>query len=864
MAFSLGTQTHFGQGWSFSWFSGAEQAGTTAIRDGVAWGYVETAPGVYDFSDPKVAWVGQAIAKGAAVTLVFQPNNALYDSGGTVYTDAGRKAFADFVVATLKQFPGVTAIEIGNEYNSDSFVNGAVLAAGAGQRDDYYAKMLLAVQGAVNSAGLHVEVIGGAAHSIPVDYFADLKALGALDGLDAIAIHPYTTPAEQLEDQIGVLRSVVGNTIAIRATEFGQDFAALTDAPTYLAKMVSAMGAAGIQSADWYALARQSWFPNMELWDQSTKALTPAGVTFSVLQGMLAENGKVTHLATDDFSYLYAFGTHSAVLWGEARTVTLAAGVTAYDLAGNQITNFDGRISMDQPVILKSAGTITAASVTFAATDLVADSYHQFDVTNTEGGTTGFEGPWSYFSLNVGSGREEALYTMGGGMVAGEPWTPYLGSKWLRPLAVTATSIVPVDWGAADNSSKYDIVERFTVAKTGTYSLTGDWDVNDATNDGVLLTVKVNGNAVASQVIYDPANGNRFHLDLGGVSLTAGDKVDFVVDSRANPIGDNTDRHIQVRIEGYSFVATGGNDTFVGSAGLSDYVTFGKATAGVTVDLEKSGVNATGFGSDTLTGIENFTGSAYDDLLYGNALANAINGGGGNDKLYGRAGDDLLVARAGADLMDGGTGADRMFGGAGNDTYYVDNARDQVVEYLNEGSDIVYSSVSFTLGDNVENLTMIGTASVTGTGNALANAIKANDGANKLYGMAGDDNLNGGGGNDWLNGGLGKDTLTGGLGADRFVFAALADSTVSAPDRITDFSRAQGDKIDLSGIDAISGGLDNAFGIGSKFTGHAGELIVQKMSGYYLVSGDVNGDKSADFAFQVVSSTALGVGDFIL
>ncbi len=864
MTLSLGTSTHFGQGWSFSWYSGAQAAGTTAIRDELGWGAIEKAPGTYDFSDSRVAWVSQALASGADVTLVFQGRNALYDGGDSVYTDAGRKAFADYVVAVLKQFPGISAIEIGNEYNSNSFVSGPVLEAGAGQRDDYYAKMLAAVQTAVNSAGLNVDVIGGAAHSIPVDYFADLKALGALDGLDAITIHPYTTPAEQLEDQIGVLRDVVGNTIGIRATEFGQEFASLADAPAYLAKMVSAMGAAGIEGADWYALARQSWFPNMELWDQATKALTPAGVTFRVLQGMLAENGKVTHLASDDFSYLYAFGTHSAVLWGETRTVTLAAGVTAYDLAGNEIVGFDGRIGMDQPVILKSAGTITTASVTFAATDLVADSYHQFDVTNAEGGTTGFTGPWSYFSLNVGSGKEEALSTMGGGMVAGEPWTPYLGSKWLRPLAVTATSIVPVDWGGANNSSKYDIVERFTVAKTGTYSLTGDWDVNDASGDGVLLTVKVNGSTIASQLIYDPANGNRFHLDLGGVSLTAGDKVDFVVDSRANPAGDNTDRHIQVRIEGYSFIATGGNDTFVGSAGLSDYVTFVRATAGVTVDLEMSGVNATGFGNDTLKGIENFTGSAYDDMLYGNAYANAINGGGGNDKLYGRAGDDLLVARAGADLLDGGLGVDRMFGGAGNDIYYVDNARDQVVEYAGEGTDIVYSSASFTLGDNVENLTMIGTASVTGTGNALSNAIAANNGSNKLYGMAGDDNLNGGGGNDWLVGGLGKDTLTGGSGADRFVFGTLADSTVAAPDRIGDFSRSKGDRIDLSGLDAISGGLDDAFSLVNKFTGHAGDLIVQKMSGYYLVSGDVNGDRSADFAIQVVSANALGAGDFIL
>ncbi|MCW1384706.1 hypothetical protein OLX02_17960 [Novosphingobium sp. KCTC 2891] len=864
MAFTLATQTHFGQGWNIDWFSGALQAGTSQIRDEISWGEAEKAPGVYDFSGSRLAWIGTALARGADVTLVFNPANPLYDGGQTIYTDAGRAAFAKYIVAVMERFPGVSAIEIGNEYNSNSFVTGTVLNASTSDRDLYYAKMLAAVQTALGDAHVDVTVIGGSTHSIPVDYFAELKAQGALVGLDAISIHPYTTPAEQLEDQIGVLRSVVGNSIAIRATEFGHDFASLADAPAYLAKMASAMGAAGIENATWYALARQSWFPNMEMWDQSTGKLTPAGVTFSVLEGMLAENGTVTHLATNDFSYLYAFGTHSAVLWGEPGAVTLAAGVTAYDLAGNAIANFDGRISMDQPVILKSGGAITAASVTFAPTALVGDSYHQFDVTNPEGGTTGFEGPWSYFTENVGTGTVTPLHTMGGGMMAGEPWTPYIGSNWLRPLAVTATTIVPADFGGANSSSKYAVIERFTVSKTGTYALTGDYDVSDSSSDGVLLTVRVNGSAIASQVIYDPANGNKFHLDLADVSLKAGDKVDFVLDTRANAAGDTTERHVQVLIEGYTFVSSSGSDTFVGSAGGSDYVTFGLATGGITADLEKTGVNVTGFGNDTLTGIENLTGSAYNDVIYGNAAANSINGGGGDDKLYGRAGDDLLVARAGADLLDGGLGADRMYGGAGNDVYYVDNAGDRVIEYANEGIDTVYSSISWTLGDNVENLRMMGAAVVNGTGNALNNALVANDGANRLYGMAGNDALNGGGGNDLLNGGTGADVLTGGLGADRFVFTSVADSLPTARDRINDFSRTQGDRIDLSGIDAITGGTDDPFHLVSKFAGHAGDLLVQKMTGFYRVSGDINGDKVADFSFDVVAASALGAGDFIL
>jgi hypothetical protein len=145
-----------------------------------------------------------------------------------------------------------------------------------------------------------------------------------------------------------------------------------------------------------------------------------------------------------------------------------------------------------------------------------------------------------------------------------------------------------------------------------------------------------------------------------------------------------------------------------------------------------------------------------------------------------------------------------MNGGVGDDTFTVDSALDVVVEALGEGTDRVNSSVNHTLAANVENLTLTGTA-LTGTGNALANALTGNASNNTLSGLVGNDTLNGGAGNDDLNGGTGVDVLTGGLGADTFRFDANGPAN---SDQITDFNIAEGDRIALTA--AVFTGIGNA------------------------------------------------------
>ena len=98
-------------------------------------------------------------------------------------------------------------------------------------------------------------------------------------------------------------------------------------------------------------------------------------------------------------------------------------------------------------------------------------------------------------------------------------------------------------------------------------------------------------------------------------------------------------------------------------------------------------------------------------------------------------------------MLNGGTGTDRLVGGAGNDTYVTDGG-DTLTEASNSGTDLVQTSVTLTLGVNLESLTLTGSAAINGTGNTLANTISGNIGDNVLNGSTGVDTLVGGAGND--------------------------------------------------------------------------------------------------------------------
>ena len=272
-----------------------------------------------------------------------------------------------------------------------------------------------------------------------------------------------------------------------------------------------------------------------------------------------------------------------------------------------------------------------------------------------------------------------------------------------------------------------------------------------------------------------------------------------------------------------------GADRFFGGAG-TDTVSYYGTSGAVTVNLQTgtgSGGEAQG---DSFSGIEN------------------VNGSRGGDSLTGNASDNLLAGYEGNDLLRGDAGADRLIGGTGTDTASYYGAATAVTVNLQTGA----GTGGDAQGDSFNGIENVngGRAGDTLIGNAVSNLLAGYEG------------------NDTLQGGGGRDFLAGGAGADRFVYTAIGDSVVGAnADRITDFSRAQGDKIDLSAIDANTGATGNqAFTfIGSGlFTHHAGELRFAQSGGNTIIAGDINGDGTSDFHIILKGTIALLASDFVL
>lgn len=294
------------------------------------------------------------------------------------------------------------------------------------------------------------------------------------------------------------------------------------------------------------------------------------------------------------------------------------------------------------------------------------------------------------------------------------------------------------------------------------------------------------------------------------------------------------------------------------------------------------------------------TGNSLNNEIIGNGFANLIAGGDGNDTLSGLDGDDALDGGRGNDLLAGGRGADQLVGGIGDDTldgglgndtmaggvghdlYIVDAVGDVVSELAAQGIDTVQSSVTFTLGSNLEVLVLTGQGAIAGIGNALANLIIGNGAANRLNGGAGADTLSGGGGrdtllgaagddllegggdNDLLVGGAGLDTLTGGPGADLFRFTEPAGGV----DLITDFTRGE-DRIEISraGFGGVLplGSLSSAYFVeGDVAFGAAPQLIYQPLSGVLQWDADGMGGAAAVTVAILAGGPALSAADIFV
>ncbi len=345
-----------------------------------------------------------------------------------------------------------------------------------------------------------------------------------------------------------------------------------------------------------------------------------------------------------------------------------------------------------------------------------------------------------------------------------------------------------------------------------------------------------------SYIVFGKAGGFAASLDLASLNGTNGFRLDgidrgdasgFSVASAGDFNGDGFDDFIVSAYNGDP-----GSDSSAGET----YLVFGKAGGfAATLDLASlngsngfriEGIDVSDQSGISVAGAGDVNGDGFDDIIIG-----APGGDPGTDSaagesyiLFGAASiADPFQGTAGDDTTNGTNGGDRIFGRNGNDTL---NGQ--------AGDDNLYG----------------------GNGN---DTLSGGDGVDRLFGSSGEDKINGGAGNDILVGGAGRDTLNGGAGSDRFIYTQVSDSLAAGSQRdfILGFERGS-DKIDLSRIDAIPGGTDNAFAVVTAFTGTAGQIVLDHNGAVARASIDTDGDGAGDMLIAIKSSVALTASDFIL
>ncbi|TAN49659.1 MAG: hypothetical protein EPN21_11090 [Methylococcaceae bacterium] len=397
-----------------------------------------------------------------------------------------------------------------------------------------------------------------------------------------------------------------------------------------------------------------------------------------------------------------------------------------------------------------------------------------------------------------------------------------------------------------------------------------------ATDSGGVVSV---GGSASSGVI--DSSGDQ---DLFQVSLTAGTTYVFdlirtsgglsdpylsLYDPLVTQVAGDDDGggSLNARIT-YTAVATGTHylGAYDADTGTGAYT--------ITATVAQTGPASSTSGPDTLQGTaaaDDMNGDYGNDTLWGGDGNDTLQGGYDHDQLFGESGRDDLSGNDGNDSLDGGLGLDTLSGGAGNDVYYPGYDAVDVIQDLGLAGDmdaviVPYQLPKYTLPGGIEN-GEIAAASQAGnlTGNAANNALTGNDGNNSLSGLGGRDAILGGGGLDTLLGGGGTDTLNGGKGADVFDFNVPGEIGLNkARDIIADFKAADGDKIDVAGVDANASTAGNqAFGfIGASAFSAAGQLRFDAVA--HVLHGNTDLDSTPEFSIQLNGVASLSAAAMVL
>jgi Ca2+-binding RTX toxin-like protein len=470
----------------------------------------------------------------------------------------------------------------------------------------------------------------------------------------------------------------------------------------------------------------------------------------------------------------------------------------------------------------------TASIVVGLDTVLGGTARDGFGFTDTLLNIDQIEGSANNDTLVGGAGNHRLIGGAGNDYLAGAA----AGVEASYETALSAVTASLASGTASDGQGGSDVLVGITDLRGGDFddTLTGDANANRIIGDPGDDTINGGDGIDFANYSSTPlANGgiNAF-IENGSGSVGDGFGTTDTLSNIEGLIGTHSDDTLAGGAGDQWFVGRGGGDNIDGGAD-SDWVSYVNDPADVAVDLDAGtatdgwgGIWALG-GTDTLAGIENVEGSAFDDTITGNTDANQV------------------LGRDGADSLDGGDGHDTLMGGGGNDTLLGGLGDDVLDPNSNDGS---ANTESIDGGDGIDTLdrsTVTGNQSIdllagtNGSSRVVSNVENAigGSGSDTITGSAGVNELLGGAGSDLLRQTTGADTLDGGEGTeDRIDFTQTGITYGGAVGVVVDLSTGvsdldgsnTGDDSTLIGIEAVTGTAGN-----DSFTGgdasHAPDVL---------------------------------------
>ena len=493
----LGVQTHFSQGWPLSTLALSQQVSAPILRDSLPWAEGERTRGNYNLNTPTGQALGAACANGQRLLLTVTPANPLYDSGQWVSSTAGNAAFASYLSALADRFGScLAAIEVGNELNG----SGTLVYPAGVTRPAAYVATLAAVHARI---GGRTAILGGSTNMIGTGFLKTLFALGMLDEVDGIAVHPYRSRAEGLDVELAQLNAAMdaaGRRVPIWASEFSLDTRNQPVAAEELIKQATMLAAGGAAQASWYALIDQRWYPNMGLYAGSAPKLQASA--FRQMQQLLALGRPQRLDLGDPLLFAYRFGADTTVVWGAPRALSIEGGVVS-DAAGASVSA--ARVS-ESPLVI--SGT---TAIRFGRTNWIADTL------------MGWGTPQWRYAVRM---KSETSYTL---PLFDDQFTSYFGDRWYRPLRINTTSAGVGGTGVAPLRAVWRHVAPVAEAVDigGCFSKT-------AIGDGVDLTVMA-----AGKVLWRGVVTGQLQLPPLSADLAPGDALELVAGPNQTTGGDS-------------------------------------------------------------------------------------------------------------------------------------------------------------------------------------------------------------------------------------------------------------------------------------------------------------------------------------